>query len=77
MLFYLSVAVNAGILETNVRNITIAKTGKNSGKNTQEAPHLPRYAWSSVVVEEMQLQLPYFWNKKNIHVAEKISFKMM
>jgi hypothetical protein len=44
MLFYLSVAVNAGILATNVRNITIAKTGKNSGKNTQEAPHLPRYA---------------------------------
>jgi len=63
MIFYLSVAVNAGILATNVRNITIAKTGKNSGKNMQEAPHLPRSAWDSVVVEEMQLQLPYFWNK--------------
>ena len=64
MIFYLIVAVNAGILAKNVRNITIVKTGINSGNNTQEAPHLPRSAWYSVVVEEMQLQLPYFWNKK-------------
>jgi hypothetical protein len=44
MIFYLIVAVNAGILAKNVRNITIVKTGINSGNNTQEAPHLPRSA---------------------------------
>jgi hypothetical protein len=44
MIFYLIVAVNAGILAKNVRNITIVKTDINSGNNTQEAPHLPRSA---------------------------------